>query len=296
MEKTVVKSTEYANVVKVKYSEHIDILEITHPNCTASVSLYAGHVLAWQPANEKPVLWLSKSAQLSPGTAIRGGIPICWPWFGPKLSADNENVGNHGFARTAQWQLQQINIQAESVEVVLILSGENMHAHWPHAFELTQKLVFSSELQQSIEITNTTGNDIELGHALHTYFAVSSPKATRVASLDGIPFDDKVTGKSSQKDLLDDCVGQIDRVYYDCSEQVIHDAGWHRDIIVSTENSSHWVLWNPGKIVAASMADIHEGGENEYVCLEAADAKPRILSSGQKKRVVQKIRVKTTPH
>lgn len=293
--KTVIKATEYASVVKAQYNEHIDILEITHPNCQASISLYAGHVLHWQPTGEKPVLWLSQSAQFSKGAAIRGGIPICWPWFGPKLNTENDNVGNHGFARTSQWHIEHIDITLETVEVTLSFTGQDMHEYWPYPFELIQTLVFSTELFQSLSYTNNTGANVEVGHALHTYFSVSSPSAVRIANLDGVSFDDKVTGYNGQKDVLEHCVGQIDRIYYDNNEQVIQDNGWQREIIVNTESCHNWVLWNPGKEIAGAMSDIHENGENEFVCLEAANAMPHTLSAGETQRVAQRIQVRAMP-
>ena len=143
-----------------------------------------------------------------------------------------------------------------------------------------------------MSITNEQPQDLSLGHALHSYFAVSNPQNTRIATLDKTAFDDKITGKTKQVDTLLDCVGPIDRIYFDNSVQVIVDSGWQREIHVSCQNSQHWVLWNPGQAIASNMPDVHDGGENEYVCLEAADTLPLILSPGDTKSISQRISVK----
>ena len=150
MSKTVLKQTEFARVSSEKMNGNIEILTITHPNCTASISVYAGHVLTWQPTGQKPVLWLSDNAEYSLGKAIRGGIPICWPWFGPKLDDSGTNIGSHGFARNNLWQLEHIDISEQAVELELTFSGENLHKHWSSPFVLKQTLTLGQSADSTL--------------------------------------------------------------------------------------------------------------------------------------------------
>lgn len=285
------KSTDYASISEQVLANNFTILLIEHPLFQAKVSVYGGHVLSWQPTNQRPVLWLSDKAEYQAGKAIRGGIPICWPWFGPLLDEQGSNQGNHGFARTNQWQMTSLSITEEDVTLVLCFKGEHKHTSWQHAFEVEQTLVFSEQLTQRLSIKNLGSSLLPFGHALHSYFAVSDPKNVQLPALEGVSFDDKITGEKQQTGALTDCVGPLDRIYYDNNQQFITDTGWQRTIKVTSKNSAQWVVWNPGKEIAATMADVHSEGENEYVCLEAANTQWVTIEAGQSLEVSQLIEV-----
>jgi glucose-6-phosphate 1-epimerase len=249
------------------------VIEIDHKYGKASISLYGGQVLSWQPVNQKDVFWLSDSCEYQQGKAIRGGIPLCWPWFGP-----NQGGGNHGFARQRTWQLHKVEIIEDYIKIVLQLHGDNEHSLWPTRFFLEQELTFSKQFQQILKMTNLSEQKVEYSSALHSYFLVSKPLNVAVDSLSGVLFDDKITGKKAQSDKLTHCFGPLDRIYHCADVQQIIDRGWGRTITVSSEHCHQWVLWNPGKAIANNMSDIHAGGENEFVCLEAANTQWQALA------------------
>lgn len=284
------QKTTFGEVAERKL-EDATILEITHRLFTASVSLYGGHVLTWQPQGQKPVFWLSETASYSENKAIRGGIPICWPWFGPNNANEQGSLPSHGFARNRHWQLTNVSLTEQNVELTLVLQGSHFLGNWEYAFEAVQTLVFSNTFSQSLVIKNTGEQAFECGHALHSYFAVSHPGNTRVEGLNNQLFDDKITGLLQQQDVLTNCVGPIDRIYYDNSPQIIQDTGWGRSIEVSSEYSNEWVLWNPGKEIADNMPDVHSDGENQYVCLEAANVNTTILAPNCQRSFSQHISV-----
>ncbi|MDO6426395.1 D-hexose-6-phosphate mutarotase [Thalassotalea sp. 1_MG-2023] len=291
MSLTLLKSTDYASISQQQLANEHAILLIEHPLCQAKVSVYGGHVLSWQPTNQRPVLWLSDKAEYQAGKAIRGGIPICWPWFGPLIDEHGNNLGNHGFARTSDWQVSSCAITPEAITLVLSIKGENRHSAWQHSFEVEQTLIFSKDLYQQLSIKNTGESSLQFGHALHSYFAVSDPKNVQLPQLQGVHFDDKITGKKRQIDELVNCVGPLDRIYYDNTEQLIKDADWQRTIKVTSNHCQQWVVWNPGKDIAATMADVHQGGETEYVCLEAANTQWVSIEAGDSTAVSQQIEV-----
>lgn len=248
-----------------------DGIHINHALGQAKISLYGGQVLTWQPKNEKPVLWLSDNAIFKEGKAIRGGVPICWPWFGPHVK--DLTSPNHGFARTQYWQLEDVCVEEQQVKIILTLTGENEHPLWPHAFVLKQEIVFGAEFTQTLFIQNLSDETVKYTGALHSYFSVGDPEKVQVPALSPFPFDDKITGDLDVTSELENCKGSIDRIYYSNAPMELVDNAWQRKISLKTEYFGQWVLWNPGKEIASNMPDIHENGENSFVCLEAANTK-----------------------
>lgn len=290
---SILKQTSSHGKITERVIEGATVLDISHQIFDASVSLYGGHVLTWQPVGQQPVFWLSETARFSEGNAIRGGIPICWPWFGPHQLPNCENLPNHGFARNRHWLLIDALITEKEVRLELLLQGSHFLDNWQNAFEVRQTLTFSEHFEQSLQVKNTGQQGFECGHALHSYFAVSHPENTLIKGLNHEAFDDKITGQQKQQDSLTNCVGPIDRIYYTNESQVIEDTGWQRQIQVASSHSAHWVLWNPGKETAEKMVDVHVGGENEYVCLEAANTQTSMLLPNEQLTFSQKIKVNT---
>ncbi|GLX79320.1 D-hexose-6-phosphate mutarotase [Thalassotalea insulae] len=288
MTQELIQSNQYGAINQRKIND-IAILDISHVNHNASLSLYGGQVLSWQPSGEQEVFWLSDSADFSYGKAIRGGIPICWPWFGANLDEQGINGGNHGFARTSLWQLIDSEINKQGVSLTLELVGEDRHPLWPAQFKVTQQLFFGSEFSQQLTMENLSNQDVQYTTAVHSYFAVSAPENVTAPELSSVYFDDKLTGLSAQQTALVNCVGPIDRIYHTSENQQIIDAQWQRKILIETQHCQQYVLWNPGKETASTMDDIHTGGENEYVCLEAANTNWQLIKAGEQTSIKQKV-------
>jgi len=307
-------SNNFAKVSQTNLVENFDLLEISHQNCQAKVSLYGGQVLSYQPSftsrstsnnnciepkkNEYDVFWLSETAYYQQGKAIRGGIPLCWPWFGANDKAtDTAPSTNHGFAREVNWQIKSIKANETEVAVVLIFQGENKHKLWPNAFKLEQTLVFGRTFKQSLTMTNLSKEDAQYSGALHSYFRVSNPENITIDALTGCDFDDKLTAKADYQNNSVSCVGPIDREYHipspdiQSSTVVMIDKSWQRQVEISSLGCSQWVLWNPGAELANNMADIHENGEQSFVCLEAANSKWQPLLAGKSVTISQEIKV-----
>lgn len=291
MNETIIEQTDYATVSLVNKNETVDIVTIDHPKGKASVSLYGGHVLTWQPSGHKPVIWISESAEFQEGKAIRGGVPICWPWFGPLLDETGQNVGNHGFARNSVWRLDNVEIAEQQVTMQLSLSGDDSHRLWPEPFKIVQTLIFGQEFTQELAIENRAEHEVEFSSALHSYFQVSHPKETVVEPLAILQYDDKISLETQQKSAIENCIGPIDRIYYGSDNQEIIDQGWQRKIKVESRGCHQWVFWNPGKDIATNMADVHYQGENEFVCLEAANTQWQAIPAKTAVKIAQTISV-----
>lgn len=289
MSRTTIASTATGKIESHIVNQDVTILEISHQQLNASLSLYGGQVLSWQPKGEKEVFWLSAKSQYCAGAAIRGGIPICWPWFGANVDENGVNGGNHGFARNRQWSLVSHDITDKGVELIIELTGENLHRLWPAAFKLRQTLYFGQTFSQSLAMTNLSMEEVRYSVALHSYFAVGSAEQTQVSSLNDYFFDDKITLQKQQKQQLSTGIGPIDRIYYGNATQEIIDQQQQRKIRVSSEHCQQWVLWNPGEKIAQGMDDVHLGGEQEYLCLEAAITECQSLGAGQTSTIGQTI-------
>lgn len=271
MTQNMIVENDYGSVEYICLNEKMleDAIYINHKLGQAKISLYGGQVLTWQPKNEKPVLWLSDNAIFKEGKAIRGGVPICWPWFGPH--DQDFTAPNHGFARTQYWQLEDIFVEEDYVKLILTLTGEDEHPLWPHEFILKQEIIFGSDFTQTLLIQNLSDECVKYTGALHSYFSVGDPEKVEVPALSKYSFDDKITGESNVISTLHNCKGSIDRIYYATEPMVLLDKVWQRKICIETEHCGQWILWNPGEEIASNMPDIHKGGENNFVCLEAAN-------------------------
>lgn len=291
-----------ANSLEDSQFETNSILALSHPHCEAKVSLFGGQTLSYQPVGHKDALWLSKQASFAEGKAIRGGVPICWPWFGPideqpfsqnKVAVNINKVKpqKHGFARQLLWRVASINADALGITLVLTLSGEGEHQVWPNAFNLTQTLFFGENFKQSLSMTNLSQQDTQYSAGLHNYFAVSNPANVSIDTLTGVNYLDELTSHKGIQEQSVSCVGEIDRKYESSETMIIDDQKWQRKITVVSDNCQAWVLWNPGTELASNMSDIHAGGEHEYVCLEPANTTLQALPAGETVVISQVINV-----
>lgn len=286
-----ITKNEFGQVHKTPLSPGLFALVIEHLTVKAKVSLHGGQVLSWHPNGERDVFWLSKKSIFDKDKAIRGGIPLCWPWFGVHPNDKDNTAGNHGFARTQQWQVDNIHINEAGVEVILSWQGENIHRLWPHACQLKQILFFGHSFKQTLHITNLSHVDTYYASALHSYFAVSSPKAIKVADLEQASFYNKLTDRHCQPQPLNNGVGPVDRIYYTNNVMNLIDMAWGRTLRLKSYNAKQWVFWNPGATLARTMVDIQPYGEQEFVCLEAANTDMALLAAGQSTIIKQEISI-----
>lgn len=247
---------------------------ISHPKVRAAITLQGAHLIAWQPSGEKPVIWLSDKTPFSPGKAIRGGVPICWPWFGPA------GEPAHGFARNQTWTLSAHDENDEGVILTFVLeSNAQTKKLWPHDFTLFARF----RLGQHCEIELEAHGDFEATAALHSYFTVADIAEVEVSGL-GKTYIDKVEnnvqGTSEDKQRYP---GRVDRIFTqaeDCS--VIHDKAGQRLIEVYHHHHSDVVTWNPGVELSCSMADMANDGYRTLVCVETARINTPLRSAGEK--------------
>lgn len=279
---------QISSALSRRLMDELDVIVIDHPQVKASFALQGAHLLSWKPQGEDEALWLSGNTPFKNGVALRGGVPICWPWFGP---AAQQGLPAHGFARNLAWTLKAHNEDDKGVVLTFELhSSEASRQYWPHDFTLFARY----KLGKTCEIELEAHGDFETTSALHTYFNVGDIHAVKVSGL-GDRFIDKVN--NAQEDALTDGVqtfpDRTDRVYLNpeaCS--VINDSALNRTIEVIHHHHTNVVAWNPGPALSASMTDMPDDGYKTFVCVESACATaPQKTTEEKPSRLAQTIRV-----
>jgi len=252
----------------------LTIANINNQHANASIALQGGHLMTWTPKGDEPVIWLSPDAKLAPGKSIRGGVPICWPWFG--AHATEAAFPAHGFARTTLWQVIETNTLADgATQLTFELAPADIpKQQWPHATSLQCLMTVGHTLQIELVTCNDSQDEITISEALHTYFAVSDVGNISIDGLDGCHYLDKVDGLKQKTQSGPVTVSsELDRVYVDTkADCIIRDPGLSRQIRISKADSDSTVVWNPWIEKAEQMGDLGEDGYLNMVCVESANA------------------------
>ena len=255
-------------------------IEINNARAHATISTYSGQVLSYRPKGQQAdLLFVSDKAYYEDGKAIKGGIPVCWPWFG----ADPDGRGRpaHGFVRNRQWEVSASESLADgSTRVVLCLTDSDETRNiWPHPFKLSIEITVGDSLRVALVTHNTGDKSVTISQALHTYFHVDDISKVRVLGLDGTEYLDKVddSARKTQSGAVT-IDGEVDRIHEGISgELVIDDASLGRKIRIASRGCSTAVVWNPWIEIAASMGDLEDDDYRKMLCVETANAGPETI-------------------
>ena len=242
------------------------VLDISHPLCSGSVALLGAHVMEWTPAGHQPVLFMSSDAVFEEGQAIRGGIPVCWPWFGGR-----DGLPGHGFARLRFWKLVRAVDSPEGVELEFSLQGTG-DPGWPHAFALTLTVKMGTSLSIALEMKHLGESSVEITAALHTYLSVGAIGQTVVRGLGGTTYLDSLD--NHQERLQDGDVifdREVDRIYLSDGAVQVVDPTWNRKLEVTKSGSRATVVWNPWIEKSQRLADLPDDAYQRFLCIEAAN-------------------------
>lgn len=237
------------------------------------VFLQGAHVAEWVPAGQSPVIWMSEQAIYQPGKALRGGVPICFPWFGAK--AEHKQYPAHGFARTTDFKYLGARLD-DSGRVELELSLEDDDATYqlfPHPFEARLRVAFGKALALAFSVTNRGSDPFSFEEALHSYFHVADVREASVVGLQGATYHDKVRGMAEFSENAAELrlTGETDRVYDSAAACTIVDLVGKRSLLVEKSNSQNTVVWNPWSERAAQLADFGADAWPQMLCVESAN-------------------------
>jgi glucose-6-phosphate 1-epimerase len=263
----------------LSFDEHGSLIRarISTPACNGELYLQGAHITAWQPANEQPVLFLSEKSAFAPGKAIRGGIPIIFPWFGPRTATpENPRTDGpaHGFARTQPWKLDfgayaadelHLSLSLEPTELSRSLGFDN--------FLVAYQITFGKELKLRLSVANDGNEPLPFEEALHTYLQVGDVEQARVHGLYETEYLDKTDNfaRKTQTEPILTFAGPTDRPYLNTTSPIaVDDPALHRRITVTKANSKTTVVWNPW--ANAGLPDMADDGWLHMLCIESANA------------------------
>ena len=268
--------------------ERIELDELTcwrvrRGNAELLVAQQGAQVLSFQQGGQPPLIWLSEWADYRRQQSVRGGVPICWPWFGDlgrnplPLQAQHDNPGAapfHGGVRALDWQLLGIDSEGEAIHLQFAFdTRQHPLPDWPHAAVLRLDIRLDERLHLDLTSHNPGNEPLILSQALHSYFAVSDIRQVAVHGLDGSRYLETLEDwqERTQRGELR-FAGEIDRLYLDVPPRLrLHDAGWNRDLHLETRGSRSAVLWNPWIDKARRLSSFAEDAWQRMLCIETAN-------------------------
>ena len=254
--------------------------DIENDSASAQIFLHGAHITSYVPKGEEPIIFLSTQSLFEPGKAIRGGIPISWPWFADHPT-DNTKPA-HGFARTSQWEVRgtrQLSVDETQITLGLVDNKETRNL-WDYSFDLEIAIRVGKELNVELTMTNTDNEEYALTSAFHSYYHVSDVNNVRIHGLDNTSYIDKVHNYSTKiQDGSIEVVDETDRIYLNTKNDcVIDDASLSRKIQIRKTGSNSTVVWNPWIDKAREMKDLGNEDYTKFVCVETTNAGTDIIT------------------
>ena len=267
------------------------ILHISNAHATASIALHGAHITHYAPTGQDPVIFTSQSAIFTAGKAIRGGIPICWPWFGA-YPDPSKNLPAHGYARTSFWELKSITSTPNATQLILQLPPQN-----DAPLQATLEVSIGKTLELTLTTENQSSEPQTFSEALHSYFAVSDTKTTEVLGLDGRDFIDTSTSPETQKKQSGPVYfpEEIDRIYSSDDDLTIIDPEKNRRILLQKTNSQSTIIWNPGPVKGAALKDLGNEEINQFICAEPGNVRNQSITLAPRSTHAITLKISTKP-
>lgn len=260
----------------------LPLLQISNQSCDAIIAPQGAHLLAFTRKDGTDLLWLSPNAIFAEGKAIRGGIPVCLPWFG--VNRQDPAKPKHGFVRSKDWQLTAIHEPDAGITELIFsyASSENDLKLFPHAFSAQLTLRLSDQINIQLKVSNHSSSEADVSWALHSYHPVDNLADVRVTGLADLNYLDNLQGLISVRQEGDiRFYGEVDRVYESvpATQQILGTP----HLNITGENCPTAIVWNPGTDNAAKMIDVGEEIHQQFICVErgAAFADSWTLGSGE---------------
>lgn len=250
------------------------VIEIETVACRARVALQGAQILQMQPAGQPPLLWLSAGARFQAGKAVRGGIPLCFPWFA--AHPHDATLPAHGFARTAVWRLLAANVDGNGTADIAfeLTDDEHTRACWPHAFRAEVHYRLAQSVSVTLRVSNCDDAAWAFGFAWHNYLPVTDVARLRIEGLEGIPFLDKLAPATSPvpEAVPARITAETDRIYHGAAGRYrLQDEAGGCGLQLDAPGCRDAVLWNPWQEKAARLGDVPGDAWRRFVCLECGN-------------------------
>lgn len=268
--------------VSLQQRDELPILQIGNRHADAAIALQGAQVLEYTPRGQRPLIWLSEEVEYQRGQGQRGGIPVCWPWFGAiernpaavRALVCSDNLPAHGLVRTRDWTIRSIREYDDGTEVILNFVTDNLlQPYWPHAAELQLQVTVGQSLQLKLTTRNLTMQPLALTQALHTYFAISAIDNVHATGFENSRYIDTLDNwREHRQHGTIDFSGETDRIYLDVPREIqLHDSGWNRTIHLRAMNSASAVVWNPWIEKSKRLSQFPHNAWRDMVCIETAN-------------------------
>ncbi len=248
-------------------------IELSSANGSGAAYAHGAHLTAWTPAGSDPVIWLSALARFKPGVAIRGGVPIVFPWFGAGRSGKLNPA--HGFARTRVWDLASSAPEGDDVVAEFVLEGSGTdEPEFPYAFSARYEVRLGAALQLSLTVTNNDSQPFSYEEALHAYLRVGDVRQVVVEGLGGCSYLDQADPSGVRVRTQSGRVtfsGETDRIYGAAGQVRVVDPVLGRTLVIDKQNSASTVVWNPWIDKAASLEDFGDDEWPSMICIEGGN-------------------------
>ena len=262
-------------VVHMDETRGLRRLVVLTKDCEAILYLHGAQLTHWRPTGAKPVLWMSSQSEFHPDKPLRGGVPICFPWFARHPCVPG--APSHGFVRTMEWTVAEVRLNpiGEVVITLTLAPPEDLMRQWECRFDLSYTVTLGTALRMALTCRNT-GDDLDVfTEALHTYFAVGDARQASVYGLENVEYIDKTLENSRHRQGGEPVVvrGELDRLYVNTRAAcILNDPAWGRTITVAKTGSEATVIWNPHSDKAAAMTDFGDEEWLDMLCIETANA------------------------
>ena len=293
-----------AQITTCQHAGHA-ILQLRTRHGSATLALHGSQLLSWIPRGQRDVFWLSPRALPEPAP-IRGGVPVCWPWFARQGMP--ESAPQHGPVRLVPWQISTIHASSDdevslSLEPCAQAGRDNPLATLAPGLQVSLRITLGETLSQTLRTRNLATQPFQLTQALHSYFAVGDATRAGIEGITGLPYQDKLRGFAQDIQRTPFAFDQAcDRIYHHPSPNppartghryVLTDPVWQRQVVIRTQGSQSVVVWNPGSEAARQITDVPDGGWKDFFCVEAANAGPDVvdLAPGAEHNFGQKLSV-----
>jgi glucose-6-phosphate 1-epimerase len=239
---------------------------------------HGAQVVDWTPFGHEPVLWLSDKTAFDSHSPIRGGIPICWPWFGAGINGVSFPL--HGFGRLSEWRLVSSTENEDTVSARYILVNASPDK-FNYSYCLTYDVTFGLDFSATLNVRNTGDTRFVFEESLHTYLRVGDVRQTVIKGLNGAPYLDRVAGHftgphTQSTDLM--ITEETDRIFHTTGDIVIQDPTMDREIFLSRKGSQDVIVWNPWIEKAKSLPDMSDDGWTSMICVETANVGEHAIS------------------
>lgn len=257
----------------IKGQGDLPFIKIRNQSATALISLLGGQILSYKPSTQATdMLFLSKKSFYEDGKAIRGGIPVCWPWFGPDPKGLHRP--NHGFVRTHLWKvLNTASTDSETKITLQFIESQKSDRTWKQPFTLILDITISAQLSLKLTTHNTGDKPFSITQAFHAYFRIGDISQIQVLGLEGCTYFDKLDqGKEKIQADIVTISEETDRIYQDVANHVsLHDPVLSRRVDIVSQHCKTGVVWNPWQKTARKMVDLGNQDYKHFVCVETGN-------------------------